>query len=399
MVGNKRILLIVTGGIAAYKSLELVRRLRDGGAAVRVVMTAAAERFVGALSFQALTGEAVHTALLDADAEAVMGHIALARWADIVLVAPASADFIARLRAGTADDLASAICLANDKPLLVVPAMNQQMWRHAATVDNLAVLQRRGVITVGPASGDQACGETGPGRMVEVPEIVAALAAQFASGRLAGRRLMITAGPTQEAIDPVRYISNRSSGRMGYAIAQAAREAGAEVSLVSGPTSLAPPPGIVLTRVVSAADMYDAVLESVNDYDIFIACAAVADFAVVDPAARKKKKDGAAVNLTLTPTRDILRDVAARSGSPFAVGFAAETHDLLPNARVKLERKALDMIAANPVGVEGLGFDSEENELFVLWKGGERRLTRAPKDVIARQLITLIADRYDVTHH
>ncbi len=392
-LNKKRVVLIVTGGIAAYKALELVRCLRDDGAAVNVVMTAAAEHFVGRLSFQALSSEPVHTDLLDARAEGAMGHIELARWADIVIVAPATADFMARLRHGLADDLATTLCLATVAPILVAPAMNRQMWLNAATVDNTAVLKIRGIVFVGPDAGAQACGETGPGRMALPADIVAAAGALFPAGMLAGRRLMVTAGPTREAIDPVRYISNKSSGKMGYAIAQAAAEAGAEVILVSGPTRLSSPVRVHRTAVISADEMYDAVMAVVDDVDIFVACAAVADYRVEAPAQQKRKKDNHSLNLTLTPTRDILQSVTARPTPPFAVGFAAETEDLLQNARSKLERKSLDMIAANQVGIEGLGFDSNDNELYVLWKGGEQHLAKASKDVIARQLIGLVADR------
>ena len=393
-LNNKRVILIVTGGIAAYKALELVRRLRDEGAAVKVVMTAAAERFVGRLSFQALSSEPVHTDLLDVTAEAAMGHIELARWADIVVVAPATADFMARLRHGLADDLASTLCLATVAPILLAPAMNQQMWQNAATVDNAAALQARGIVFVGPDAGAQACGETGPGRMATPADIVVATEAAFSAGTLTGRRVLVTAGPTHEAIDPVRYIANKSSGKMGYAIAEAAAEAGAEVMLVSGPTKLTPPARVLRTAVVSADEMYETVMAAVDDVDIFVACAAVADYRVDAPAQQKRKKNEHSLNLTLMPTRDILQSVTARPTPPFAVGFATETENLLPNARSKLERKSLDMIAANHVGIEGLGFDSNDNELYVLWQGGEQHLAKASKGVIARQLIALVAQCY-----
>jgi len=393
-LNNKRIVLIVTGGIAAYKALELVRRLRETGATVRVVMTPAAEKFVGQLSFQALSGQPVQSDLLDARAEAAMGHIELARWAEAVVVAPATADFMARLRYGLADDLAATVCLATAAPLLLAPAMNQQMWQNAATQDNAAVLKARGITAVGPDTGVQACGETGPGRMAAPEDIAQAVAAMFSTGTLAGLRVMVTAGPTHEAIDPVRYISNRSSGKMGYAIARAAIEAGAKVSLVAGPVALDPPPGADTQMVVSADEMFEAVMNSIDSADIFIASAAVADYRVAAPAEQKRKKDEHSLSLTLTPTRDILRCVTARPAPPFAVGFAAETENLLQNARAKLEGKSLDMIAANQVGVEGSGFDSNDNELHVLWNGGEQCLAKAPKDIIARQLIGLVAKCY-----
>jgi phosphopantothenoylcysteine decarboxylase/phosphopantothenate--cysteine ligase len=391
---NKRIVLIVSGGIAAYKALELVRRLRDAGAAVKIVMTEAATRFVGELSFQALSGEPVHTDLLDVDAEAAMGHIQLARWADAVIVAPATADFMAKLRYGLANDLATTLCLASAGPLLLAPAMNQQMWQNQATQENALTLAARGIKSIGPDSGSQACGETGPGRMAEPPAIAAAVAALFSTGTLAGVSLMVTAGPTREAIDPVRYLSNRSSGKMGYALARAGVEAGADVTLISGPVALAPPAGVRTTNVETADQMFDAVIGSIADVDIFIGCAAVADYRVDAPAEQKRKKNDLSLSLTLTPTRDILHNVTARPNPPFAVGFAAETENLIANARGKLERKSLDMIAANEVGDDGLGFDSNENELRVLWKGGEQRLAKAPKDLIARQLIGLIASSY-----
>jgi phosphopantothenoylcysteine decarboxylase / phosphopantothenate---cysteine ligase len=390
-VENKRIALIVSGGIAAYKALELVRCLRDGGAAVRVVMTAAAQQFVGQLSFQALSGEPVHTDLLDPAAEAAMGHIEIARWADAVVVAPATADFLARLRAGVANDLATTICLATTAPVLLAPSMNQQMWQNIATKDNVATLIDRGFRRVGPDSGAQACGEFGPGRMAEPVAIAAALADLFTTRTLSGRRVLITAGPTQEAIDPVRYLSNRSTGKMGFALAQAALEAGAEVIIIHGPVSLSPPACAVAIAVVSADEMYDAVMDQIENIDIFIGCAAVSDYRIESPATQKRKKNDASLSLTLTPTRDILSSVTARSTPPFVVGFAAETENLLEHALSKLERKSLDMIAANQVGVKGLGFESSDNELHVLWKGGQKHLAKAPKEVVARQLVGLIA--------
>ncbi|MGR8946578.1 MAG: bifunctional phosphopantothenoylcysteine decarboxylase/phosphopantothenate--cysteine ligase CoaBC [Gammaproteobacteria bacterium] len=390
---STQILLIVTGGIAAYKALELVRRLVDVGCVVRVVMTKAAQEFVTPLSFQALSGQAVHTTLLDADAEAGMGHIELARWADRVLIAPASADFIARLAIGLADDLATTLCLATKAPILLAPAMNHQMWRNAATQANIAVLAKRQVEIIGPDSGYQACGELGPGRLTEIENIVAAVVADKQSGTMAGKRVLITAGPTQEAIDPVRYISNRSSGKMGYALAAQAAAAGAEVTLVSGPTTLPTPP-VTVVPVVSAQDMYEAVMANIDNQHIFIASAAVADYTIDAPAAQKRKKSDTELNLTLTATQDILKAVAAMAARPFCVGFAAETENLVANAQEKLRRKSLDMIAANDVSDSSIGFDSDNNELTVIWRGGEQRLAMAAKDDIARQLINLIAAQY-----
>jgi phosphopantothenoylcysteine decarboxylase/phosphopantothenate--cysteine ligase len=393
-LAHRKICVIVTGGIAAYKVPDLVRRLRAAGAEVRVVMTRAATEFVRPLSFQAVSGTPVHVDLLDPAAEAAMGHIELARWAELVLVAPASADFLARLAHGLADDLPATICLATAAPLLVAPAMNQQMWLHPATRDNLALLARRGLRFCGPASGAQACGETGPGRMAEPVEIAEAAAGMFGSGELAGLRVLLTAGPTQEPIDPVRFITNRSSGKMGYAIAEAARDAGAAVTLVSGPTRLAPPAGCDFVAVSTAAEMCETVLARVAACDIFIGTAAVADYTVRAPATQKLKKKGTAHALELTPTQDILRTVAALPDGPFTVGFAAETERLAEHARGKLESKALDMIAANLVGRPGSGFESDDNELTVFWQAGEKQLGKASKQSLARALVALVAERY-----
>ncbi|GAB6066816.1 bifunctional phosphopantothenoylcysteine decarboxylase/phosphopantothenate--cysteine ligase CoaBC [Methylothermus subterraneus] len=388
-----RILLGVTGGIAAYKAAELVRRLRAMGAEVQVVMTKAATRFVTPWTLQALSGRPVRTRLWDQTAEAAMGHIELARWAERVVIAPASADFLAKLRAGLADDLLSTLCLATEAPIAVAPAMNRRMWRHPATQENLAVLKKRGVQVWGPATGAQACGETGPGRMLEAAELCERIRAWLRPGPLNGKRVLITAGPTREAIDPVRFLSNRSSGKMGYALAQAAAEAGAQVVLVSGPTALAPPPVAELVRVESAKEMYEAVMARVENTAIFIAAAAVADYtpAVVQP--HKIKKETEWLHLELVKTQDILAEVARRPKRPFTVGFAAETERLEEHARAKLERKGLDMIAANKVG-KGVGFEVDENCLWVLWPGGARRLPLASKLTLARQLVALIAERY-----
>ncbi len=393
---HQNVCVIVTGGIAAYKAPELVRRLRDAGAAVRVVMTKAATEFVQPLTFQAVSGAPVHTTLLDPAAEAAMGHIELARWATQIVVAPASADFIARLAVGLADDLASTLCLATAAPILLAPAMNRLMWTHQATQHNLEVLRQRGLQIVGPDQGAQACGETGPGRLVETETILRALQSSLrtAPQSLAGVRVLITAGPTQEPLDPVRFITNRSSGKMGYAVARAAAAAGAAVTMVTGPTTLAIPAGISAVKVVTAAEMFDAVMAAVTDQDIFIGTAAVADYTTDAPAAHKVKKQGASLTLTLQPTKDILQAVAALSTPPFTVGFAAETQNLIEYARTKLERKALHMVAANLVGQPGTGFESDDNALCVVWRGGEIDLGRASKDALARRLIDLIAERY-----
>ncbi|MDQ1309850.1 MAG: phosphopantothenoylcysteine decarboxylase / phosphopantothenate---cysteine ligase [Pseudomonadota bacterium] len=388
-----RILLGVTGGIAAYKSAELVRRLRDRGAEVQVVMTAGARQFVTPLTFQGLSGRPVRTDLWDEAAEAAMGHIELARWADRVLIAPASADFLARLAHGLADDLLTTLCLATDAPLSVAPAMNRLMWANAATQANVAVLRSRGVTVLGPAEGDQACGETGPGRMLEPAEILDAFAPRGAGNRvLAGLKVMITAGPTRERIDPVRFITNRSSGKMGFAVAEAAREAGAEVVLVSGPVNVATPPGVRRVDVETAEQMMNAVNEHVADTDIFIAAAAVSDYRPVQCASEKIKKTSDSLSLTLSRTTDILATVAARAPRPFVVGFAAETQNVERNALAKLEGKRLDMIAANQVG-DNLAFDCEDNALTVYWPGGKQDLGHAPKRQLAAALVSLIAER------
>jgi len=388
-----RILLGVTGGIAAYKSAELVRRLRDRGAEVQVVMTAGARQFVTPLTFQGLSGRPVRTDLWDEAAEAAMGHIELARWADRVLIAPASADFLARLAHGLADDLLTTLCLATDAPLSVAPAMNRLMWANAATQANVAVLRSRGVTVLGPAEGDQACGETGPGRMLEPAEILDAFAPRGAGNRvLAGLKVMITAGPTRERIDPVRFITNRSSGKMGFAVAEAAREAGAEVVLVSGPVNVATPPGVRRVDVETAEQMMNAVSEHVADTDIFIAAAAVSDYRPVQCASEKIKKTSDSLSLTLSRTTDILATVAARAPRPFVVGFAAETQNVERNALAKLEGKRLDMIAANQVG-DNLAFDCEDNALTVYWPGGKQDLGHAPKRQLAAALVSLIAER------
>lgn len=393
-LANRRVLLGVSGGIAAYKSAEIVRQLRERDAEVRVAMTRAAREFIGALTLQALSGNPVHQDLFDPAAEAAMGHIELARWADLVLVAPASADFLARLAHGLADDLLSTLCLATTVPILLAPAMNQQMWQAAATQANVALLQQRGVRLLGPASGAQACGEIGPGRMLEPAAIVSKLDAALRSGRLAGLNVLITAGPTREPIDPVRYLSNRSSGRMGYALARACAEAGSAVTLVSGPVHIAAPSGVTLVPVTTAQEMANAVMASIEETDVFIASAAVADYRCADTAAQKIKKSSAELTLRLTANPDILAEVSQRVSRPFTVGFAAETEEVLARAREKLSRKSLDMIAANDVGQPGLGFDSDENALHVLWAGGEAVFARTRKDALARQLVALISDRY-----
>jgi phosphopantothenoylcysteine decarboxylase/phosphopantothenate--cysteine ligase len=392
-----RVLLGVTGGIAAYKSAELTRRLRDRGADVQVVMTAAAQQFVTPLTFQALSGRVVRTDLWDPAAEAAMGHIELARWPHRIVIAPASADFIARLSAGLADDLLATLCLASDAPITIVPAMNRLMWANAATQANVATLRSRGIAVLGPAEGDQACGETGPGRMLEPHEILEALfagqAAAAAKGPLSGRKVVVTAGPTRERIDPVRFITNRSSGKMGFAVAEAARDAGADVVIVSGPVNVATPAGVRRIDVESAEQMLEAVRAEIADTDVFIASAAVSDYRAREVAEHKIKKTSEQLVLQLARTPDILATVAAGTPRPFVVGFAAETQNVERNALTKLETKKLDMIAANQVG-EGLAFDCDDNALTVYWNGGKRELARAPKCQLAAELLDVIAERY-----
>ena len=394
MQGN-RILLGVSGGIAAYKSPDLVRRLRERGAEVQVVMTAGAREFVTPLTFQAVSGRAVRTDLWDPAAEAAMGHIELARWAQLVLVAPASADFLARLATGQANDLLSTLCLATEAPIAVAPAMNHLMWSNIATQANVATLAQRGVQLFGPADGDQACGEVGSGRMLEPVELAErSLRLLNGSGPLHGRRVLITAGPTRERIDPVRFISNRSSGKMGFAVAQAAREAGAEVVLVSGPVNLPTPVGVRRVDVESAAEMLTAVLREVQGTDIFISTAAVADYRPTQPAEQKIKKTSDTLEVGMERTVDVLATVAARPDRPFVVGFAAETESVEQHARGKLVKKNLDMIAANEVG-HHKAFDCEDNQLVVLWRNGREDLGSASKLTLARRLVGLIAKSYE----
>jgi len=395
-LANRNVLLGITGGIAAYKTAELTRLLVTAGASVRVAMTSAAQTFITPLTLQALSGNPVHTDLLDPAAEAAMGHIELARWADVVLIAPASADFMARIAHGHANDLLSTLCLATRAPLALAPAMNTQMWLHPATQANCDLLAARGATLLGPGEGDLACGETGPGRMLDPGELFDAFPALLGNGVLAGLRVLVTAGPTREAVDPVRYLSNRSSGKMGFAVAAAAVRAGARVTLVSGPVALAAPAGTTRIDVESAAEMRTAVQGAVSDCDIYIGTAAVADYRPQRVATEKVKKNAASLNLELERTEDILAEVAARENGPFTVGFAAETEKVVDYARAKLEAKGLDLVAANRVG-DGLAFDCDDNELELIWQEGGLRLPRAPKPELARQLVEHIAERYHAT--
>jgi len=387
-----RVLLGVSGGIAAYKAAELVRRLRDAGAEVRVVLTENAGRFVTALTFQALSGHPVRSSLWDESAEAAMGHIELARWADEVVIAPASADLIARLAHGHADDLLATLCLATAAPISLAPAMNQQMWSKAAVQANLATLRERGVRVFGPASGSQACGEFGAGRLLEADSIVAELVSARGPRALAGMKVMVSAGPTFEDIDPVRFIGNRSSGRMGFAVAAAAAAQGAEVTLIAGPVVLATPRGVTRVDVRSAREMREAVLANAPAQDIFISAAAVGDYRPQEVSEHKIKKDDQPLELTLAQNPDILAEVARLPRRPFTVGFAAETQDVERHARAKLDKKQIDLIAANQVG-GGQGFESADNALLLLWRDGREQLERAEKNVLAQRLIARIAER------
>jgi len=391
---GKRIVLGVTGGISAYKAAFLVRLLRKNGANVRVVMTQSATKFVTPLTFQALSAKPVHTELLDLNTETAMGHIELAKWADLILIAPASANFIARYANGFAEDLLSTLCLATDSPVIIAPAMNQQMWRNQATQENLERINTRGITVVGPTAGVQACGDDGPGRMLEPEEIVVCTANMFQTNILTGSRLLVTAGPTREAIDPVRFLSNRSSGRMGYAVATAAAEAGADVTLISGPVDLAAIGIEKVIHVTSAEEMQESVMQRINNIDIFISVAAVADYRVQKISEQKIKKSDDTYELIMQKNPDILAEVSALYDAPFTVGFAAETENLELNAQTKLHLKNLDMIAANQVDKK-LGIDCDENALTIFWKTGREKLPLAPKNKLARSLIKLIALQYN----
>ncbi|MCR8923760.1 bifunctional phosphopantothenoylcysteine decarboxylase/phosphopantothenate--cysteine ligase CoaBC [Dasania sp. GY-MA-18] len=393
-LNNKHILLGVTGGIAAYKAAELIRRLKEHGAHVQVVMTKAAQEFITPLTLQALSGNPVHTSLLDPEAEAAMGHIELARWADLVLVAPASADFMARLTNGQADDLLTTLCLATDAPIAIAPAMNQAMWRDAATQSNAATLQAQQVTLFGPGEGEQACGDIGPGRMLEPDHIAQLTAQQFASGSLDGVKLVITAGPTIEAIDPVRFISNHSSGKMGFALAQAAIDAGASVTLVAGPVHLATPERCQRINVQSAEQMLQAVNEQLDSCDIFIGCAAVADYRPATVAEQKIKKNDDSMSITLVRNPDIISVVAKHQPRPFCVGFAAETENLIAHAQQKRIRKNLDMIIANDVANSAIGFNSDNNAATLITAQGEHSLALASKTQLARAAIAHIAQQF-----
>ncbi|HEY5717387.1 MAG TPA: bifunctional phosphopantothenoylcysteine decarboxylase/phosphopantothenate--cysteine ligase CoaBC [Motiliproteus sp.] len=394
-LNHKRILLGITGGIAAYKSADLCRQLRTAGAEVQVVLTRAASEFITPLTMQALSGNPVHQQLLNPEAEAGMGHIELAKWADLVLIAPASADIIARLAAGMGNDLLTTLCLATESPIALAPAMNQAMWRDQRTQDNCRRLQSLGMQIWGPGVGEQACGDTGPGRMLEPLDLAQRCAEHFSHGRLAGQRITITAGPTREAIDPVRYISNHSSGKMGYALAEAAAAAGAQVTLISGPVNLPTPHGVTRIDCSSADSMLAACLAQMGQCDIFIAAAAVADYRMADVAPQKIKKSSDTLSLQLVKNPDILATVSQHPQRPFCVGFAAETEQVLEHARAKLQRKQLNLIIANDVSQPGIGFNSDDNAVTLISATEQQALGPAPKRTLARALIDTIATQYE----
>jgi phosphopantothenoylcysteine decarboxylase/phosphopantothenate--cysteine ligase len=395
------VVLGITGGIAAYKTPELVRRLRERGADVQIVMTTSAAEFVTETALQAVSGRPIRSNLWDKEAEASMSHIELARWADVVLIAPATAEIMARLASGAAADLLTTLCLATQAPIAIAPAMNHVMWSNPAVQSNRETLEKRGVRMLGPDHGSQACGETGAGRMLDPDDIAALvfgpdLGGRAIEGSLSGKTLMVTAGPTREPLDPVRYITNRSSGKMGYAIARAAAAEGASVILVSGPVSLAEPPGIDVVQVQTAEEMYTATHDRVDHVDIFIAAAAVADYRPADAREQKIKKSDERMHIELVRSKDILASVAALDDAPFTVGFAAETENLRDYALGKLQNKKLDMIIANRVG-DDHGFDQDENAVDVLWEGGEQAFAQAAKTDIARDIIKLVVERYAAT--
>ncbi|PVV12391.1 MAG: bifunctional 4'-phosphopantothenoylcysteine decarboxylase/phosphopantothenoylcysteine synthetase [gamma proteobacterium symbiont of Ctena orbiculata] len=393
-LANKKILLGVTGGIACYKSAVLLRALQSAEAEVRVVMTPAAQAFVTPLTFQALSGHPVYTELLDPAQEAAMDHISLARWADLVVIAPATADFMARVATGQANDLLATLCLATETQIVLAPAMNRQMWLNSATQDNLQRLIQRGYLCWGPDDGAQACGETGPGRMLEPEALCQLVENYFSPGTLQGVKVLITAGATREPIDPVRYVGNRSSGKMGYAVAESMRDLGAEVTLVSGPTALTSPSKITTIQVETAAEMYSSVMAHVDNCDIFIAVAAVADYRPNHIASDKIKKNKEILALELVKNPDILAEVAAKNDPPFTVGFAAETDQVEQYADEKRRRKQLDMIAANRVGSRVGGFESDQNALLLLWQDGREELPMMEKSYLAQRLAERIAKQF-----
>ena len=394
-LANKNILLGVTGGIAAYKSAEIVRHLKKSGASVRVVMTRSAEEFITPLTLQALSGNRVSTELLDAEAEAAMGHIELAKWADGILIAPATANTIARLSSGRGDDLLSTVTLAFDGPISVAPAMNQAMWRDERTQENLKKLIDQDFGICGPGSGEQACGDVGLGRMLEPIDILDMFSISFNEGTLSGKKILITAGPTQEPIDPVRFITNRSSGKMGYSLVEAALESGANVTLISGPVNIEPPSNCNFVSIKTAKEMYDAVMHHISGMDVYIGTAAVSDYSPAKASDSKIKKDGSSspMVLELKENQDILKSVSELEQRPYVVGFAAETNDLIKNAEKKLSNKNLDLIIANDVSNKDIGFDSDDNEVTLITKKGKHLIERQNKRKVSKKIIDFISGR------
>ena len=393
-LANKHILLCVTGGIAAYKAAEIIRLFKTSGANVRVLMTEAAQEFITPLTMQALSSNQVHTDLLDTDAEAAMGHIELAKWSDIILIAPCSANSIARLASGKGDDLMTAVCLAAECKIYIAPAMNQAMWSDSRTQENYKKLIKNSFISIGPDSGEQACGDEGFGRMSEPQKIVNEIASCFSTGLLAGKKILITAGPTREKIDPVRYISNRSSGKMGFSIAEAARDEGGLVSIISGPVSLETPDEIKRIDVESADEMFNEVYKVINDFDLFISTAAVSDFKPEKYKNQKIKKGKKIdnVNMELTKNKDILKSISKNKGDLKVIGFAAETQNIIENAKKKLSEKNLDLIIANDVSDTTIGFDSDENEVYLITDNIEKKIDKVSKKKLSRNIVKFIAN-------
>ena len=393
-LANKHILLCVTGGIAAYKAAEIIRLFKTSGANIRVLMTEAAQEFITPLTMQALSGNQVHTDLLDTKAEAAMGHIELAKWSDIILIAPCSANSIARLASGKGDDLMTAVCLAAECKIYFAPAMNQAMWSDSRTQENFKKLINNNFISIGPDSGEQACGDEGFGRMSEPQQIINQIASSFSQGLLAGKKILITAGPTREKIDPVRYISNRSSGKMGFSIAEAARDAGGLVSIISGPVNLETPNEVERINVESADEMLKEVDKAINNFDLFISTAAVSDFKPEEYENQKIKKQKKAnnLNLELTKNQDILKSVSENKGDLKVIGFAAETQNIIENAKKKLKEKNLDLIIANDVSDDSIGFDSDENEVYLITKKIEKKISKVSKKKLSRNIIEFIAE-------
>tara|TARA_B100000427_G_scaffold325279_1_gene331844 strand:- start:200 stop:1411 length:1212 start_codon:yes stop_codon:yes gene_type:complete len=394
-LANKNVLLGVTGGIAAYKSAEIVRHLKKSGSSVRVVMTESAKEFITPLTLQALSGNRVSSELLDAEAEAAMGHIELAKWADGILIAPTTANSLARLASGRADDLLSSITLAFDGPISLAPAMNQAMWSDKRTQENLDSLISKGFKVCGPGSGEQACGDIGLGRMLEPIEILELFSSSFTQGAMSGKNVLITAGPTQEPIDPVRFITNKSSGKMGYSLAEAAIESGARVTLISGPVSLETPPNCHKVSVETAKEMHEAVMHHIKGKDVYIGTAAVSDYSPAEVKNSKIKKDGSRspLNLKLKENQDILKSVSGLEERPYVVGFAAETDGLIENAENKLKNKGLDLIVANDVSNEEIGFDSDENEVTLITKTDQQLIPRQSKKKISKKIVEFISRR------